>query len=287
MPEETTVDPQEEATPAEGEVSTPEPEGATETEAEESAPVDQVEPSQEDVDYKTRWQASSEEGRKLDKEKKVLETELEGVRDSTLKFITANRQRFTEYLDGQADISQEDKTKYLSAYDAENPPQEAAPVQGQTRDPLDPYRDRVIDDAANKLQGQVESRRKASQKFIESEEGEKLSPETLGAIWPLAFKLETEDGLDPDAAITKAKSVIVGQNEVENQSYAKGLSDALLGDYTAGVSGGSGGSKDVDQLPPRHEKFVTDHIKGEGLKGEAADDFRKGYVERLIQKRII
>lgn len=290
MPEENNQDPQVEATQDQGEVSTPVPEGATETqEASSSEPSDQAEPSQE-IDYKTRYSESSKEARRLYEEKKKAEEELEAIRENTLRFVTSDRQRFVDYLESQ-DLSADDRQKYIDAYDAQNPPQsKPQPVQPGTMGqpaPLDPYKERVLDEAAERLQRQVESRQKATQRFLDDKENQKLSRETLNAVWPLAFKLETESGLDPDEALSRAKSIIVGQGEVSDQSYAQGLSDALFGNVTTGVVGGSGGSKKTDRLPPEHEQFVQDHIRNEGLTGKAAEDFRRGYVERLAAKRII
>lgn len=122
---------------------------------------------------------------------------------------------------------------------------------------------------------------------MDSKENTSLSRETLSAIWPLAFKLETEDGLDPDAALSRAKNIIVGQDEVESQSYARGLSDALFGGGTSAISGGAGGSKQTERLSPQHEAFIRSHIESEGLDGKAAEDFRRRYVERLASKRLI
>jgi hypothetical protein len=297
MAEETTLDPQNEATRDQSEVSTPESGRATETINSGSQDSQQTAPSQEEIDYKTRWQASSEEARRLVRERDEYQKRVEDLTDSTLRFVTRDRQTFEGYLDTQG-LSQDEKQQYLTAYDSQYmaPPTNQAPpaqqtppgMQGEKPAPqMDPYKERVLDEAADKLRRQVETRRMATQEFLENQENKQLSTETLRAIWPLAFKLETEDGLDPKTAIGRAKNIIVGQDDVQSEGYAQGLSDALLGLGSQGVSGGSQGSRKNDQLPPAHEQFVRSHIQNEGLEGKAAEDFRRRYVERLASKRII
>jgi hypothetical protein len=289
MPEETNMDPQNEVTQTEGEVSTPTSEGATGTQrAPSSEQSDQTDPSQE-IDYKTRYSESSKEARKLYEEKKKLEEEVEAIRENTLKFVTSDRQTFQNYLDSQG-FTADEKERFLSSYDEANPAQPQGQPQGAQPPPqpqMDPYQQRALDEAAGRLRSQVESRQKATQRFLESEENSELSQETLGAIWPLAFKLETENRLDPDEALNRAREIVVDQSSVEDRSYAQGLNDALLGSTSSGVSGGSRGSKTRTELPPRHEKFVQDHIAREGLTGKAAEEFRNGYAQRLAVKNLI
>lgn len=300
MPEVNTLDQQEgfdqtAATQDTGEVTTPESGGTTVTQNNEPQGSDQTAPSQdgEGIDYKTRWQSSSEEARRLFREKQELEKKYKQAEESILGFVMQDRQRLSDFLDSRG-VSDDEKQRYLSAYDAQNGPQQRPQnpaTQGRTlprqADPLDPFRNQVLDDAAQKLKSQVEARQAATQRFLQDEGNRALSKETLNAIWPLAYKLETEDHLDPDSALARAKSIIVGQDEVESQNYYKGLSDALFGNTTAGVSGGAGGSKGVDRLPPEHEAFVQAEIANEGLKGKDAEAFRKRYIERLAAKRLI
>jgi hypothetical protein len=290
MQEEKTLDSQVETTQIQSEVSTPESDGKTETINNESQDSGQTAPLQEDVDYKTRWQSSSEEARKLFKEKQDLEKKMKDVEDSVTSFVTSDRQVLSRYLDSRG-LPVEEKQKFLSAFDAQNsvPVEQQVEPKSTSRAPqsLDPYQQKVLDDAAGKLRTQVEKRQMATQRFLEDSSNKSLSKETLNAIWPLAFKLETEDGLDPDTAIVRARSIVSGQNEIEDQGYARGISDLLFNGVSSGVSGGSGGSQGHDRLPPEHEAFVKREIESEGLKGRAAEDFRKRYVERLALKRLI
>lgn len=290
MQEDQILDSQNGTTQSPSEVSNPESERTTETINNESNDSNQTAPSQEEIDYKKRYAASSEEARRLAKERDQLKSEVETLKDSTLNFVTRDRQTFSNYLEARG-FAGEEKQKYLSAFDAQHGQPEVssenAPQYNQQDDPMDPYRAKVLDEAASKLKTQVEQRQMATQRFLENKENVKLSRETLSAIWPLAFKLETEDGLDPDAALGRAKSIIVGQDEVEGQSYARGLTDALFGGGTSALSGGAGGSKQTDKLSPQHEAFIRSHIESEGLEGKAAEDFRRRYVERLASKRLI
>jgi len=290
MPEEKILDSQTETTQVQSEVSTPESDGKTETIKSESTDSGQTAPSQEEIDYKTRWQSSSEEARKLFKEKQDLENKMKEIEDSVTGFVTSDRQILSRYLDSRG-LPEEEKQKFLSAYDAQTgvsqeQQTEQKPVSKATPS-LDPYQQRVLDDAASKLKAQIEKRQVATQRFLEDSTNKSLSKETLNAIWPLAFKLETEDSLDPDTAISRAKSIVVGQSEIEDQGYARGISDLLFSGGSAGVSGGSGGSQGHERLAPQHEAFIRAEIESEGLKGKAAEDFRKRYVERLASKRLI
>jgi hypothetical protein len=299
MPNDNILDPQDGAnqnviTQGAGEVVTPGTDGTTTTINTDPNGSGQTAPSQGDLDYKTRWQASSEEGRKLFEKNQALAKEVEDMKNAVTGFVSSDRQILEKYLVSNG-VTEDEKQKYLSAYDAQNPVQQV-PAQQQPQKPatqvpttpsLDPFEQIVLHDAAGKLKTQYENRQMATQRFLEDTSNRSLSKETLNAIWPLAFKLETESHLDPVSAISRAKAIVVGQDEIEDRGYARGISDMLLGGMSSGVVGGSSESQAHDRLPAQHEAFIKAHIESEKLTGNAAEDFRKRYVERLASKNLI
>jgi hypothetical protein len=250
----------------------------------------------ESVDWKKRYSDSSREVARIKEETENLRRQAEEAQSELLNQITKTREDYEEYID-KKELSPAEKEYYMNIYDTKIAPSKLTSRQvtepsgtpspsndfiPQQADPIrEAWMNRLDSQEREKWQTQVS----ATRDFFGKEENRKLPLAVQESIRATAAMLDQEYGYKPVEALEVAKRRILDPESIRDEGYTEGIRDSMTGGITRGFSGGSAKSEETIKLPARDEAFIQAEALRKGLKGDAVNEFRRKYAERLAQKR--
>lgn len=261
---------------------------------EESAKLSQ---EGENIDWKKRYSDSSKEAARLKEEAERYKTLAEEQQQRLLLQITKDRDTYEEFIDEQG-LSPQEKEYYMNIYDTQIAPSKLVSKKAVTEqtgstpspsaspipEPADPVRQAWMNRLDSQEREKWERQASATRDFFSREENKKLPYMVQESIRATAAMLDQEFGYEPEKALEVARKRILEPEALVDEGYNEGVRDAMVGGISRGISGGSARSEETIKLPPRDEAFVQLEAQRKGLKGDAIEELRRKYAERLAQK---
>lgn len=257
------------------------------------------ETQEESVDWKKRYSDSSREAARLREEAEKNKRLADDYQQKLLSRITRSREDYEEFINEQG-LSPQEKQYYMNIYDSQIAPAKSTETRAVTEteagtpspsipqeqpQQVDPFREAWMNRMDEEERERFETQRKATTEFFTREENVKLPPTVQESIRITAAMLDQEFGYSPNEALEVARKRILDPEAIKEEGYTEGVKDSLTGGITRGVSGGSAKSEETVKLPAKDEAFVQLEIQRKGLKGDAVNEFRRKYAERLAQNR--
>lgn len=252
---------------------------------------------EESVDWKKRYSDSSKEAARIKAEAEEYKRAAEDAQSKLLSRITRTREDYEDYINEQG-LSPQEKEYYMNIYDTKIAPSKS--TKGQvTEQPagtpppsenlIPPRVDPIRESWMNRLDSQErekwEAQVSATRDFFSREENQKLPSTVQESIRATAAMLDQEFGYKPAEALSIARKRILDPEAIRDEGYTEGVRDSMTGGITRGFGGGSARSEETIKLPARDEAFIQSEAQRKGLKGEAVNELRRKYAERLAQKR--
>lgn len=249
--------------------------------------------SQEGVDWKKRYSDSSKEAARLKEEAETYRRQAEETQSKLLNQITKTREDYEEFVNEQG-LSPQEKEYYMNIYDTKIAPSKLTskvtePASTPTPStampqPADPIREAWMNRLDSQERDKWETQVSATRDFFSREENKKLPSTVQESIRATAAMLDQEFGYKPQEALEVARKRILDPEAIRDEGYTEGVRDSLTGGITRGFGGGSARSEETIKLPSRDEAFIQSEAQRKGLKGEAVNELRRKYAERLAQK---
>lgn len=251
----------------------------------------------ESVDWKKRYSDSSREASRLKEEAERYRQQAEEAQSKLLNQITKTREDYEEFINEQ-ELSPKEKEYYMNIYDTkiapskltsksatEQPASTPSPSNSFIPQQADPIREAWMNRLDSQEREKWEAQVSATRDFFGKEENRKLPLAVQESIRATAAMLDQEFGYKPAEALEVARKRILDPESIRDEGYTEGIRDSMTGGITRGFSGGSAKSEETIKLPARDEAFIQSEALRKGLKGDAVNEFRRKYAERLAQKR--
>ena len=247
------------------------------------------------VDWKKRYSDSSKEAARIREEAETYRRQAEEAQAKLLNQITKTREDYEEFVNEQG-LSPQEKEYYMNIYDTKIAPSKLTskpatePVSTPTPSmdipqPADPIRESWMNRLDSQEREKWEAQVSATRDFFSREENKKLPTAVQESIRATAAMLDQEFGYKPQEALEVARKRILDPEAIRDEGYTEGVRDSMTGGITRGFGGGSARSEETIKLPARDEAFIQSEAQRKGLKGEAVNELRRKYAERLAQKR--
>lgn len=246
------------------------------------------------VDWKKRYSDSSKEAARIREEAETYRRQAEEAQSKLLNQITKTREDYEEFVNEQG-LSPQEKEYYMNIYDTKIAPSkltskvtEPASTPTPSMDipqPADPIRESWMNRLDSQERDKWEAQVNATRDFFGREENKKLPIAVQESIRATAAMLDQEFGYKPQEALEVARKRILDPEAIRDEGYTEGVRDSMTGGITRGFGGGSARSEETIKLPARDEAFIQSEAQRKGLKGEAVNELRRKYAERLAQKR--
>ena len=246
------------------------------------------------VDWKKRYSDSSKEAARIREEAETYKRQAEEAQAKLLNQITKTREDYEEFVNEQG-LSPQEKEYYMNIYDTKIAPSkltskvtEPASTPTPSMDipqPADPIRESWMNRLDSQEREKWEAQVSATRDFFSREENQKLPSTVQESIRATAAMLDQEFGYKPAEALSIARKRILDPEAIRDEGYTEGVRDSMTGGITRGFGGGSARSEETIKLPARDEAFIQSEAQRKGLKGEAVNELRRKYAERLAQKR--
>ena len=252
----------------------------------------------ESIDWKKRYSDSSKEAARLKEEAERFKSVAEEQQAKLLTQITKTRDTYEEFINEQG-LSPQEKEYYMNIYDTQIAPSKLlnkkaateetgstpTPSLDQMPKPVDPVRQAWMNRLDSQERDKWEEQTNATRDFFNKEENQKLPSMVQESIRATAAMLDQEFGYKPAEALTVARKRILEPETLRDEGYSEGVRDTMVGGISRGVSGGGAKSEETIKLPARDEAFIQSEAQRKGLKGDAVNELRRKYAERLAQKR--
>lgn len=251
----------------------------------------------ESVDWKKRYSDSSREASRIREEAERYKQQAEEAQAKLLNQITKTREDYEEFINEQ-ELSPKEKEYYMNIYDTkiapskltsksvtEQPASTPSPSNSFISQQADPIREAWMNRLDSQEREKWEAQVSATRDFFAREENQKLPSAVQESIRATAAMLDQEFGYKPAEALEVARKRILDPESIRDEGYTEGIRDSMTGGITRGFSGGSAKSEETIKLPARDEAFIQSEALRKGLKGDAVNEFRRKYAERLAQKR--
>lgn len=251
----------------------------------------------ESVDWKKRYSDSSREASRLKEEAERYRQQAEEAQSKLLNQITKTREDYEEFINEQ-ELSPKEKEYYMNIYDTkiapskltsksatEQPASTPSPSNSFIPQQADPIREAWMNRLDSQEREKWEAQVSATRDFFGKEENRKLPLAVQESIRATAAMLDQEFGYKPAEALEVARKRILDPESIRDEGYTEGVRDSMTGGITRGFGGGSARSEETIKLPARDEAFIQSEAQRKGLKGEAVNELRRKYAERLAQKR--
>jgi len=247
------------------------------------------------VDWKKRYSDSSKEAARIKEEAETYRRQAEDAQSKLLNRITKTREDYEEFVNEQG-LSPQEKEYYMNIYDTkiapskltskvtEKPAGTPPPSDGLVPQQVDPIRQSWMNRLDSQERDKWEMQVSATRDFFSREENQKLPNTVQESIRATAAMLDQEFGYKPQEALEVARKRILDPEAIRDEGYTEGVRDSMTGGITRGFSGGSAKSEETIKLPARDEAFIQSEVQRKGLKGEAVNELRRKYAERLAQK---
>lgn len=246
------------------------------------------------VDWKKRYSDSSKEAARIREEAETYRRQAEEAQSKLLNQITKTRETYEEFVNEQG-LSPQEKEYYMNIYDTKIAPSKLTskvtePASTPTPSmampqPADPIRESWMNRLDSQEREKWEAQVSATRDFFSREENQKLPSTVQESIRVTAAMLDQEFGYKPQEALEVARKRILDPEAIRDEGYTEGVRDSMTGGITRGFGGGSARSEETIKLPARDEAFIQSEAQRKGLKGEAVNELRRKYAERLAQKR--
>jgi len=253
----------------------------------------------ENVDWKKRYSDSSKEAARLKEEAERYKQLAEEHQQRLLAQITKTRETYEEFINEQG-LSPQEKEYYMNIYDTQIAPSKLlnennnavteqtgstpAPSLDQIPRQEDPVRQAWMNRLDSQERERWEEQANATREFFSREENKKLPPLVQESIRATAAMLDQEFGYKPAEALAVARKRLLEPESLIDEGYNEGVRDTMVGGISRGIAGGSARSEETIKLPPRDEAFIQAEAQRKGLKGEAVNELRRKYAERLAQR---
>ena len=247
------------------------------------------------VDWKKRYSDSSKEAARIREEAETYRQQAEEAQSKLLNQITKTREDYEEFVNEQG-LSPQEKEYYMNIYDtkiapskltskpATEPASTPTPSMAMPQ-PADPIREAWMNRLDSQERDKWEAQVNATRDFFGRAENQKLPTAVQESIRATAAMLDQEFGYKPQEALEVARKRILDPEAIRDEGYTEGVRDSMTGGITRGFGGGSAKSEETIKLPARDEAFIQSEAQRKGLKGEAVNELRRKYAERLAQKR--